>query len=129
MTGRFLLDTNVAIAILEKEVDLEQHRDSEVETFLNTIVVGELFFGAEKSRQVDENVARVRALALRCPVLPCDLETARQYGAIKQLLFRKGRPIPENDIWIAASARQYGLTLATRDGHFDSVDDLMIEPW
>ncbi len=129
MIGRFLLDTNVAIAILEKEVDLEQHLGGEIEIFLNTVVAGELFFGAEKSRRVDENVARVRALALRCPVLPCDLETARHYGAVKHLLSRKGRPIPENDIWIAASARQYGLTLVTRDGHFDSVDDLKVERW
>ncbi|HEY4572503.1 MAG TPA: PIN domain-containing protein [Thermoanaerobaculia bacterium] len=42
---------------------------------------------------------------------------------------RKGRPIPENDIWIAASARQHGLTLATRDGHFDDVDGLITETW
>jgi tRNA(fMet)-specific endonuclease VapC len=129
VTGRYLLDTNVAIAILEKELDLEQHRGSGVEIFLNTIVAGELFFGAEKSQRVEENVARIRALALRCPVLPCDLETAQYYGIVKQLLQKKGHPIPENDIWISASARQHGLTLVTRDGHFDSVEGLMIESW
>jgi tRNA(fMet)-specific endonuclease VapC len=127
--GRYLLDTNVAIAILEKELDLERYRGSEVEAFLTSTVAGELFFGAEKSRRVDDNVARVRALTLRCPVLPCDLETARHYGAIKQHLFRKGRPIPENDIWIAASARQHELILATRDGHFEEVENLTIELW
>jgi tRNA(fMet)-specific endonuclease VapC len=127
--GRHLLDTNVAIAILEEELDLEQYRGSGVEVFLNTVVAGELFFGAEKSRRVEENVARIRALTLRCPVLPCDLETARYYGAVKQLLQRKGRPIPENDIWIAASARQHGLTLVTQDGHFESLEDLSIKGW
>jgi|SRR6185295_5127587 len=129
MNGRYLLDTNIAIAILEKDLDLEKRRGGEIEAFLNTIVVGELFFGAEKSRRIEENVARVRALTLTCPVLPCDLETARHYGAIKQLLSRKGRPIPENDIWIAASARQHRLTLVTKDGHFGDVEALPIEHW
>jgi tRNA(fMet)-specific endonuclease VapC len=48
---------------------------------------------------------------------------------IKNLLRQKGHPIPENDIWIAASARQHGLTLVTRDGHFGYVEDLITERW
>ena len=59
----------------------------------------------------------------------CDEETARHYGIIKFALLRKGRPILENDIWIAASAWQHRLTVATRDGHFDYVDDLPLEHW
>jgi len=129
VSGRYLLDTNIAIAILEKEIDLEQRRDSGLEAFLNTTVLGELFFGAEKSRRVEENVARIQAFASRCPVLSCDQDTARHYGTVKLNLQGKGRPIPENDIWIAASARQHGLTLVTRDGHFGSVEDLIIERW
>ena len=129
MTGRYLLDTNIAIAILEKEIDLERHRGGGIEVFLSTVVLGELFFGAEKSRRFDENVSRIRELALRCPVLPCDEGTASSYGAIKKHLQATGHPIPENDIWIAASARQHELTLVTRDGHFDYVEDLFIEHW
>ena len=129
MIGRYLLDTNVAIAILEKEIDLERHRGSEIESFLNATVAGELLFGAEKSRRIDDNIARIFAVTQRCPVLPCDLETARHYGVIKQRLSKRGRPIPENDIWIAASARQHGLILATRDGHFEDVEDLRFERW
>jgi tRNA(fMet)-specific endonuclease VapC len=63
------------------------------------------------------------------PVLACDAETAQHYGRIRNVLLAKGRPIPENDIWIAASARQHGLTLVTRDGHFGSVEDLIVERW
>lgn len=129
MTGRYLLDTNIAIAILEREIDLERLRSDGREIFLNSTVLGELFFGAEKSQRLDENLARIRFLASRCPVLPCDEETAQHYGAVKVLLHRKGRPIPENDIWIAASARQHGLTLVTRDGHFGYVENLGFEAW
>ena len=62
-------------------------------------------------------------------MLPCDTATAQQYGDIKNQLRAKGRPIPENDIWIAAIAMQYQLTLVARDGHFHEVDGLQVETW
>jgi tRNA(fMet)-specific endonuclease VapC len=45
------------------------------------------------------------------------------------LLRAKGHPIPENDIWIAAHAQQYELTLVTRDAHFSAVEGIGIEVW
>lgn len=130
MNGRYLLDTTIAIAVLEGEVDLASRRGKPFEAFLSAIALGELFFGAEKSRRVEENKARIRKLISLCPVLFCDEETAQHYGIVKKQLQRKGRPIPENDIWIAASARQHGLILAARDGHYEYLDDdLPREVW
>ena len=63
------------------------------------------------------------------PVLPVDTETARVYGIIKASLRKQGTPIPENDIWIAALAKQHDLTLSTRDGHFENVPELEIARW
>jgi tRNA(fMet)-specific endonuclease VapC len=127
MNGRYLLDTNIAIAIVKKEIDFQDRPGAR--GFLSTTVLGELFFGIEKSSRVEENLKRLRHLRSTFPVFVCDEETARHYGFIRNLLRKKGRPIPENDIWIAASARQHRLTLVTRDGHFDEVDDLPIEHW
>ena len=62
-------------------------------------------------------------------VLVCDPGTAWEYARIKIDLRSKGRPIPENDIWIAATARQHGLTLVTRDQHFSAVDGLKCDAW
>ena len=62
-------------------------------------------------------------------LLDTNIVIAIEYGQIKNNLRAKGRPIPENDIWIAALAKQYGLTLVTRDGHFGEVDGLAIEAW
>lgn len=59
----------------------------------------------------------------------CSATTGNHYGQVKQRLRAKGRPIPENDIWIAATALQYGLTVVTRDGHFNEVEDLLTEAW
>jgi len=48
---------------------------------------------------------------------------------MKQRLREKGRPLPENDIWIAAAAKRYGLVLVTRYRHFREVDDLTVVEW
>jgi len=61
--------------------------------------------------------------------LICDIETATHYARIKNDLRLKGKPIPENDIWIAALALQHGLILATRDAHFGEVDGLTVVRW
>jgi tRNA(fMet)-specific endonuclease VapC len=52
-------------------------------------------------------------------------ETAEHYADICARPRRKGRPIPTNDMWIAASAREHGLVLFTRDAHFHGVDGLL----
>jgi tRNA(fMet)-specific endonuclease VapC len=97
--------------------------------FLTATVVGELCYGAEKSSRVEANFDKIRRLIVICPVFVCDEETARHYASIKNLLRRKGHPIPQNDIWVAASARQHRLILVTQDGHFDDVDGLITETW
>ena len=93
------------------------------------VVVGELYHGPEKSGRPADNRKRVDEFAAATVVRPCDVETAREYGRIKDPLRRKGRPLPENDIWIAATALRHGLALATRDAHFQTVDGLVTESW
>jgi len=129
MSGRLLLDTNIVIALFAGEADIQEHLEQAEEVFTPCIVLGELYFGARKSGRVRENLARIDEFALSSSVIGCDTDTAREYGAIKDILRAKGRPIPENDIWIAAITRQYGLVLVTRDTHFDGIDGLEIEVW
>ena len=57
------------------------------------------------------------------------LRVAREYGRLKNDLWAKGRPLPENDIWIAAVASHHNLILATRDRHFREVEGLAIAMW
>jgi len=45
---------------------------------------------------------------------------------IKNQLSQKGKPIPENDIWIAAIAKEAGLPLLTKDKHFQEVDGIQV---
>jgi tRNA(fMet)-specific endonuclease VapC len=129
MNGRYLLDTNIVIAIFADEAAVRQQLAGAEEVFVPSIVLGELYYGAQKSARIASNVTRVDEFAANNSVLVCDTETAQQYGQIKSQLRAKGRPIPENDIWIAAIAKQHQLTLVTRDGHFNNVDGLLIEIW
>jgi tRNA(fMet)-specific endonuclease VapC len=62
-------------------------------------------------------------------VLDCNAGTAYEYGLIRNELRLKGLPIPENDLWLSATARQHDLTLVSRDRHFEYVDGLVIERW
>jgi tRNA(fMet)-specific endonuclease VapC len=129
MSGRVLLDTNIVIALFAKEAAVEQHLAEAEEVFIASIVLGELYYGAQKSARVETNISRVNTFAAGSAVLVCDTATAQYYGVIKNQLRAKGTPIPENDIWIAAIARQYQLILVTRDEHFRAVDGLIVEQW
>lgn len=118
MAGRVLLDTNVIIAFFlgEKAVS-QQFIDAEV--LVPSTILAELYYGAFESAHAAANLARIEQFAAAVQVLSCDAATAQLYGTIRDRLRSKGRPIPENDIWIAAVALQHGLPLATRDDHFN----------
>jgi tRNA(fMet)-specific endonuclease VapC len=124
----FLLDTNIVIAILNQESVIEDRLKGQ-QGYIAAISVGELYYGAYKSGRVTDNVQRLEKLLAGYSVVVCDRGTAEAYGRIKLTLKSKGRPIPENDIWIAAIAMQHGLTLVTRDEHFDAIDNLQTETW
>jgi len=129
MSGRYLLDTNIVIALFADESAVKDLLGEAEEVFIPSIVLGELYYGARKSRRVAENIARIDDFAARNIVLGCDTETARRYGEVKNGLWRKGRPVPENDVWIAAMALQNDLILVARDAHFREVEGLRVEAW
>ncbi len=129
MPGRYLLDTSAAIALLEGDQELILLLADDCEYFVNATVLGELFYGAEKSHKTEENVKRVETLAATCPTVTTDLEVSRLFGRTKNRLRKKGRLIPEADLWIAATALRHRLAVITRDKHFDEVDDLAVSDW
>ena len=93
------------------------------------VAIGELFVGAFGSTQSEQALQAVELFARSATVIPTDSSTARIYGQIKDEMRRRGRPIPENDVWIAALAIQHDLTLITRDAHFDHITGLALDHW
>jgi len=129
VSGRFLLDTNVVIALFKRDVAVQKNLAEAEKVFIPATVLGELYYGARKSRHIEKNMARIEEFAGSVAVLGCNAGTAREYGIIKNQLRIKGRPIPENDIWIAAVAQQHNLVLVSRDDHFAEVEGLKLEKW
>uniref|UniRef100_B3ELY0 Ribonuclease VapC n=1 Tax=Chlorobium phaeobacteroides (strain BS1) TaxID=331678 RepID=B3ELY0_CHLPB len=127
MSGRYLLDTNIVIDLFAEEQNVIAFLEEAQEVFLPVIVLGEMYFGALRSQRVKENIHRLTAFAEQSVVLDCDAKVARRYGEVKNMLRKRGRPIPENDIWIAAIALENNLTLVSRDDHFLEVDGLKLK--
>jgi len=127
----FLLDTNVVIALQKQDRSITRRITPEMAlySYLPSIVLGELFLGAHRSGRMHQNLLDVKSLPRTFPILPCNAGTAEAYGRLYAHLLDKGRPIPENDIWIAAIAHQRGLTLLTRDNHFTYIDFLSVIVW
>ncbi len=126
---RFIADTNVAIDFINNPAWARARLVPGTTIFVPTVVLGELFFGARNSKRIEQNLASVEQFAASAKVLVIDLGIARWYGELRQQLQVKGRPIPDNDLWIAATAVTHGLPVATRDSHFQEVAGLLLIPW
>ncbi len=129
MSGRYLLDTNIIIALFAGEASIVNNLAQADEVFIPSIALGELHYGARKSGRSQKNLERIEEFVANNTIIECDASTARQYGDVKNRLRINGRPLPENDVWIAALALQYGLTLVTQDAHFQEVESLQTVSW
>lgn len=123
------MDTNVAIELIRRSPTARQRLHPDAVIYVPTVVLGELFHGAFNSNDPNKGISEVEHLAASSKILVCDLGVSRWYGQVRQALWRKGKPLPENDIWIAAVAFTHGLPVVTRDRHFDEVDGLQVIHW
>lgn len=129
MSGSVLLDTNIVIGLFSGDPAILASLSQTDRILIPSIVLGELYFGAYKSAHGDQNIRRIDELVQTSAVLVCDAATAVHYGRIKKTLRERGRPLPENDIWIAALAHQHNLTVVSRDQHFREIETLSTEAW
>lgn len=130
---RYLLDTNICIYIARHqppEVRQRFERHGAEELAMSVVTYGELRFGAEKSQARAQALAALEQLTGRIQVVPLPLSAAEDYGQIRAELQRMGRPIGNNDLWIAAHARAEGWVLVTNnEREFVRVPGLVVENW
>ena len=124
MAGRALLDTSLIVELLRGDPAVAEKVGNLDEIFTSVVVIGELPYGARHSANSEANLQLVADFASSITALPSDRVTADTYARLKHGLRVKGRPIPDNDVWVAAAAVQHGLTLLSRDAHFDEIDEL-----
>jgi len=129
---KYLLDTNMVIYTIKNRPQWvkERFQQHHGRMAISTVTLGELIFGAERSQQVERNLADIEALAARLEVLPFDNKAAYHFGQIRASLCRTGRPMGPYDMMIAGQARAAGLILVTnKTKEFDRVPGLLLEDW
>ncbi len=126
---RVLLDTSAYSALLRGDERVRDALRNADEIRVNPVVLGELLAGFLSGRHRKKNEEELRLFlgSPRVAVVPIDEQTSERYALVLASLRRRGRPIPSNDLWIAASAAQYGLRLLTLDAHFLAVEQILVE--
>lgn len=125
---RILLDTNAYSEYVSGNQKVtEQIRNAE-RVYVSTIVVGELLAGSRHGSRGAQNRDYLEEFMADPAVeeLPVTRTSAEHFGSIWSELRAKGRPIPSNDIWIAAQARETGAELVSFDAHFEAVSGLSL---
>ena len=129
----YLLDTNICIYIAKHNppaVRARFARHAADELAMSVITLGELRHGAEKSQAREKALATISHLISAIPIVPMTEASGQHYGQIRADLERKGQPIGNNDLWIAAHARAEGLILVTNnEREFARIEGLQIENW
>jgi tRNA(fMet)-specific endonuclease VapC len=124
-----IIDTNALSAFFEGDKAVVSLLASADEVYLPVIVIGEYRYGLRGSKLRKKIEPQLMSFAKTCTVL-CILEsTTSFYATVRQGLKKQGTPIPENDVWIAALAKEYNLSVLSKDRHFDSVQTIDRIEW
>lgn len=124
-----ILDTNALSAAAEEHPAILAIIAQANEIALPVIVLGEYRYGIALSRNRADYENWLQRLVADCTVLEVSEETTRHYAAINLELRRLGKPIPTNDLWIAALGQQHSLPILTRDRHFDWIHGTQRIDW
>ncbi len=127
--NQIMLDTSAYSAFLRGNQQIKlslQHAD---EIFLNPIILGEILSGflMGKRERKNRTILQEFLSSPRVKIVSIDEETSERYGVITGYLRKEGTPIPTNDLWIAASAMQYGFKILTTDKHYLKVPQIIAE--
>jgi tRNA(fMet)-specific endonuclease VapC len=124
---KLVLDTNVYSDYAEGVPEVVEHLAVHGEQiFLPSVVLGELHYGFMKGKRQAFNEQKLREFVeqLKVAIITVDANVAKRYAAVYLSLQKKGKKIPINDVWIAASCIEVGGILLTSDKHFEAVEQI-----
>ena len=126
--SKILIDTNIYSGALRGTPDVVAILRKAERIAISSISIGELFSGFKGGSREQKNRDELAEFldAPRVDVYPVDEGTSEFYAAILNQLRQQGRPIPTNDIWIAAVAQQHGLALYSNNAHFQQIPGLLL---
>lgn len=121
------VDTNMAIEFIKGNQKVKDKLSKFNVTYLPITVVGELLFGAINSGKKEKKLLETKIFIEKCEILNINYIVAEKYAEIRESLKLKGKPIPENDIWIAATCSANNISLITNDKHFNNIDQKFLQ--
>jgi tRNA(fMet)-specific endonuclease VapC len=123
---RVLLDTDAYSQLKRGNSRVADLVRASEKVLFSAVVAGELLYGFRHGSRFEENLRELHEFLDNPYVIfiPVTLVTGDRYSRIAAGLRRKGRPIPTNDIWIAAHAMETGADLISFDDHFEHIDGL-----
>jgi predicted nucleic acid-binding protein len=126
--NKILIDTNIYSSALRGETGVVEVLKRVSHIGISAVSLGELLSGFKGGRRERENREELAYFldSPRVALYGIDQDTAEYYCVVLNQLQKQGTPIPTNDIWIAATAFQYGLQLYTLDGHFAKIEGLLL---
>jgi len=128
----YLLDTNTCIFLMKNRAEVVSHymRVATSGVAISSITLSELQFGVYNSMFPEKNGENLLRFLLGVAVLDFSSKAAEEYGKIRAYLRRKGTPIGELDMLIAAHAKSDNLILVTNNAaEFNRIEGLDIEDW
>ncbi|MGB2672076.1 MAG: type II toxin-antitoxin system VapC family toxin [Candidatus Acidiferrum sp.] len=123
------MDTNALSAAAEEHAGVVGILAGAQQLALPVVVIGEYRYGISQSRHRARYRQWLDDLIQDCVVLDVTEQTTHYYATINVELRQAGKPIPTNDLWIAALCRQHGVPLLSRDRHFDVVAGIQRVDW
>ena len=121
---RLMIDTNAYSALMSGHEGVIAALNNALEVLVPITVLGELHDGFRGGRRVAENLKTLKSFLAKPSVKVVDATqvTAEHYGEIKSTLSKIGRPVPTNDLWIAAQALDRDAEILTFDHHFSFME-------
>lgn len=122
-----LLDTSAYSGMTRGNKDVLDAVQTAETVAVNPIILGELLSGFAHGTQEQQNIKILERFLYspRCAILPIIKESAQRYAFIHNALLNAGTPVPTNDLWIAATAMEHGLSVVTLDRHFARIPQII----
>jgi tRNA(fMet)-specific endonuclease VapC len=133
MSVRYMLDTNICIYIIKNNPLTVRQMFERIhvhDLVLSMVTLAELRYGAEKSQSKARALEKIEQLTKTIEIADMNEAVAEHYAHIRASLALQGKPIGNNDLWLAAHARANGWVLVTNNTReFCRVEGLVVENW
>jgi len=126
--NKILLDTNIYSNFLRGNIEILDCIKNSSHIYISIFVIAELLSGFKGGSKEEQNIKILNNFLnkKKVEIIDANHETSKLFAIIKNQLKQDGKPIPINDIWIAAHSMQTYSTLISNDKHFNYIKNIKV---